>query len=305
MNQGGKLTDQQAETIRHFLQAFEGNRVAAVQGLHLYFQAERLAWSQSHEQRQPQSPVQSPTPIQVSAPVQLPPQPARQRPANAQLLLSADNITKTYKLGRQKIDVLRGVSLDIYEGEFVAITGASGSGKSTLLQLLGGLDRPTSGEVRFGQTNLARLSDSKLSEFRRQTIGFVFQFFYLQPFLRLETNLMVPGMFARTKRAERRARVQELANKVGLGDRLRHFPKELSGGQMQRAAIARALCNRPKILLADEPTGNLDSQNGQAIISLFEAIREEFGSTIVLVTHDASIAARADREIRVQDGVLA
>ena len=274
MNQSGQRTHQQTEAIQSFLRAFDDDATKAVRSLRGYFQ----------EERQPRH--------------------RRQVKHDAPLLLSANDLSKTYKLGRRKLEVLKGVSLDIHEGEFVAITGASGSGKSTLLQLLGGLDKPTRGEIRFGETNLAKLSDRKLSTFRRQTVGFVFQFFYLQPFLRLESNVAVPAMFARTKRAERRARAQELTEKVGLADRLRHYPKELSGGQMQRAAIARALFNRPKILLADEPTGNLDSQNGRAIIDLFEAIRDELGTTIVVVTHDADIAARADREIRLRDGMI-
>ncbi len=221
------------------------------------------------------------------------------------IILSAQNLTKEYKLGKQHLKVLNGVSFDIHEAEIIAITGASGSGKSTLLQLLGGLDKPTSGEVLVNGTSIAKLSDGKLSSFRRQTIGFVFQFFYLQPFLKLRSNLEVPGMFARTKRRDRVAKVNELAKKVGLEDRLNHYPKELSGGQMQRAAIARALLNNPKIILADEPTGNLDSQNGEQIIDLFESIRNDFGTTVVIVTHDPVVAQRADRRIQVVDGRLA
>lgn len=224
--------------------------------------------------------------------------------ANSPVLISVKDLTKTYNIGKQKLNVLKGVSLDIREGEFVAITGSSGSGKSTLLQLMGGLDKPTTGQVLFGDKNLAKLSDGKLSEFRRNTVGFVFQFFYLQPFLKLEKNLEVPGMFASTNKTDRVVKVGELASKVGLGDRLSHYPKELSGGQMQRAAIARALLNSPKILLADEPTGNLDSVNSAAIVELFDTIRKELGMTVVVVTHDREVARRADREIRLKDGVL-
>lgn len=224
------------------------------------------------------------------------------RQVSGRVLLKTEDIRKTYKIGRNKLEVLRGVSIEVHEGEFVAITGASGSGKSTLLQIIGGLDKPTEGEVLFGDVILSKLSDKALSAFRRETVGFVFQFFYLQPFLSLERNMEVPGMFAKTKRAERLTRIKELAGAVGLSDRLKHLPKELSGGQMQRVAIARALMNRPKIILADEPTGNLDSNNSAAIVDLFDKIRREFGTTIVMVTHDKAIAQRADREIVMSDG---
>lgn len=266
--------DNKGEMIRDLLRAFDDDPIAAVHAIRDY----------AVTQRTKKATVKKPI---------------------GTVLLSVQDVAKTYRIGRQKLDVLKGVTLDIHEGEFIAITGASGSGKSTLLQLMGGLDKPTSGDVVFGGTSLAKLSDSKLSAFRRDTIGFVFQFFYLQPFLKLQQNLEVPGMFARTSRNTRHETAVKLADKVGLSDRISHYPKELSGGQMQRAAIARALLNHPKILLADEPTGNLDSVNGRAIIDLFEAIRSELGTTVVIVTHDPVIAARADREIRLKDGALA
>lgn len=230
---------------------------------------------------------------------------AKQRPEpTGEIVISVNNLTKTYSVGKTKLNALNGVSLDIHKGEFIALTGASGSGKSTLLQLIGGLDKPTAGSVEVNGHNLVKLNDKAISNFRNKTIGFVFQFFYLQPFLRLAQNLEIPGIPPKTKHTERRARVQELAELVGLSDRLKHYPRELSGGQMQRAAIARALLNNPQIILADEPTGNLDSANGKAIIELFQTIRAKYGTTIVVVTHDAQIAASADRELQLKDGVI-
>ncbi|HEU4914922.1 MAG TPA: ABC transporter ATP-binding protein [Candidatus Saccharimonadales bacterium] len=225
-------------------------------------------------------------------------------PESKDSLVHARDVTKKYKVGRQQIDALGGVSLDVKEGEFVAITGTSGSGKSTLLHLLGGLDKPTSGAIEIAGQDLAKLRDSKLSRFRNSTIGFVFQFFYLQPFLNLQTNIEVPAMFAKEKRKSRSFQSSRLAAIVGLTDRLRHLPRELSGGQMQRAAIARALQNHPRILLADEPTGNLDRTNAIAIFELFRQIQHEQGMTIIVVTHDLELARMADRAIHMSDGVI-
>lgn len=226
----------------------------------------------------------------------------KQAAPKGEVLVEVTDLAKTYKVGKQHINALNGVSLQVHEGEFVAFTGPSGSGKSTLLQLIGGLDKPSKGTVLVDGHNLTKLSDRRLSVFRNKTIGFVFQFFYLQPFLRLEANLEVPGMFARVKKRDRAERAATLAAEVGLQDRLRHLPKELSGGQMQRAAIARAMLNQPKLILADEPTGNLDSTNGRAIIDLFEQMRKDFGTTVIIVTHDPKVAAHADREIVMEDG---
>ena len=273
IDSGGVSGSGSDEAIRRLIEEFGGDSRAAKEAFDQYVEKRQAI---RRESKHPIGPVQ----------------------------LSVQNVTKIYKLGRQRLTVLDDVSFDIHAGEFIAITGASGSGKSTLLQLIGGLDRPTHGMIEVDDVSIAKLSDRKLSRFRRQTIGFVFQFFYLQPFLRLGRNLEVPGMFARTKRRDRVERAHELVEKVGLETRWTHFPRELSGGQMQRAAIARALLNRPKILLADEPTGNLDSKNGAAIIELFETIRRKLGMTVILVTHDPDIAARADREIRLSDGRL-
>lgn len=225
-------------------------------------------------------------------------------PPSGNVLVEVKNVNKRYKVGRQHVKALNDVTLDICEGEFVAITGTSGSGKSTLLHLMGGLDKPSGGTICVAGQNLAKLHDGRLSTFRNRTIGFVFQFFYLQPFLNLQTNIEVPAMFARTKRTERRARSLDLAKIVKLDDRLKHLPRELSGGQMQRAAIARALQNQPRILLADEPTGNLDRANALGIFELFRQICTDHGTTIVVVTHDLELASMADRSITMSDGAI-
>lgn len=219
-------------------------------------------------------------------------------------VISVESISKSYKSGRKSVTVLRDISLTIRKGEFIALTGPSGSGKSTLLQLIGCLDQPTSGRVFIGGKDVTKLKDGDLSDLRSSSIGFIFQSFYLQPFLRLKDNLSVPAMFTTAKRREIEARGAVLLDQVGLNERSTHFPNELSGGQVQRAAIARALMNNPKIILADEPTGNLDSRNSRAIIDLFKLIRQNFGTTIIVVTHSSEIAAQADRVITLSDGVI-
>ena len=219
-------------------------------------------------------------------------------------IISVQQVSKRYTLGKQTVDALREVTLSIGKGEFVAITGTSGSGKSTLLQIIGCLDKPTSGRVAVESKETMHLSDSALSELRQHAIGFIFQSFYLQPFLRLNDNLAVPAMFTREKKKDIDARVDELLQQVGLTERAKHFPKELSGGQIQRAAIARALVNNPRIVLADGPTGNLDSVNSRAIIDLFRTIRDKLGTTIIVVTHDREIASQADRVVELKDGAI-
>ena len=218
-------------------------------------------------------------------------------------IISVQHVSKHYLLGSQTVDALRGVTLSVGRGEFIAITGASGSGKSTLLQIIGCLDKPTSGRVVIESEETTHLSDSALSDLRQHAIGFIFQSFYLQPFLNLATNLEIPGMFARTNPRERRRRAVELARMVNVAERMKHLPKELSGGQMQRAAIARALLNQPKVLLADEPTGNLDSKNGLEVIQLLTELHNE-GTTIVMVTHSQHDAGFADRIVNLFDGQI-
>lgn len=220
------------------------------------------------------------------------------------VMISTKSLTKRYRVGGHDLLATNNVSLSINRGEFVAIVGESGSGKSTLLQLLGGLDKPTSGSIVVNGVEVTGLSDGKLSQFRNRTIGFVFQSFYLQPFLTLRRNIEVAAMPGRMERDIRRARTDRLAEQVGLADRLDYYPRQLSGGQIQRVAIARALFNKPPILLADEPTGNLDSQNSRGVIALFRQICDEWGTTVVVVTHSREVAMVADRVVTVKDGAI-
>jgi putative ABC transport system ATP-binding protein len=216
------------------------------------------------------------------------------------LLIETRDLVKTFREDGANVAVLRGVSLSVAEGEFVAIRGASGSGKTTLLSLLAGLDRPSAGEVHFAGRRIDTLDESALSRLRLETMGFVFQAFHLVPSLTLEENVALPAgfLFGRPDRA----RARDLLRAVGLQDRLRFLPAKVSGGEKQRVAIARALVNEPRILFADEPTGNLDSENGREVLDLMERETRARGRSLVVVTHDAGIAARADRVINLADG---
>jgi putative ABC transport system ATP-binding protein len=210
------------------------------------------------------------------------------------------DVTKRYGTGRGAVEALRSVNLEIANGEFVVIAGPSGSGKTTLLQLLGALDRPTSGHVICEGVDLATMSDRELSRLRRRNIGFIFQQFNLIPTLSARAN--VEAALAPERRAASEGRAKELLEMVGLGSRLDHLPSQLSGGEQQRVAIARALANQPAILLADEPTGNLDSTTGEEILTVLRTLSEEQGHTVVVITHDTSIARNAPRVVRIRDG---
>jgi len=218
------------------------------------------------------------------------------------ILLSCKGIRKWYKKDGATVEVLQGVDLSIREGEVVAILGASGAGKSTLLHVLGTLEPPSEGEINFRGQNLAQLSSEKLAQFRNREIGFVFQFHYLlQEFSALE-NVLMPALIAGADRAKYERRAIELLTEVGLEQRLQHRPPELSGGEQQRVALARALVMNPKLILADEPTGNLDSQNAQKVKKLFLDLSEKRGITIALVTHDEDIAKDFSRHLVMRDG---
>ncbi len=219
-------------------------------------------------------------------------------------LLRAQGIHKSYTLGRRILDVLRGVDLEMARGDFVALRGASGAGKSTLLHLLGGLDTPTRGEVWLAGRNLAGFSRKELAQVRNRAVGFIFQGYYLLPELDALENVCLPARMARIAAGEAEARGRELLARVGLEERIEHKPYELSGGEQQRVAIARALINEPELVLADEPTGNLDSHTGQDIINLLCNLRQEQKTTLVMATHDTKLAARAPRVIELVDGQI-
>jgi putative ABC transport system ATP-binding protein len=211
------------------------------------------------------------------------------------------DIGKIFSQGGAPVEVLKGISLDIAAGEFIALLGTSGSGKSTLMHILGLLDRPTAGSYLLGGRDVAQLADDQLSELRNQMVGFIFQSFYLIPYVSARENVMLPGLYSHTAGRKLKARAEELLALVGLADRMEFKPSQLSGGQQQRVAIARALVNDPQVLLADEPTGQLDSKTSVEILELLSAINRQ-GRTVILVTHDQQTAAYAQRRIVLDDG---
>ena len=217
-------------------------------------------------------------------------------------ILKVENLAKTYGMGDNKVEALKGVNLSINKGEFVAIVGASGSGKSTLLHLLGGLDRPTSGKVIIDGESIYNYNEENLAIFRRRKIGFVFQFFNLIPVLDVEENIALPALLDNDKIDK--AYLKEIIELLGLKERSTHLPSELSGGQQQRVSIGRALLNKPSIILADEPTGNLDSKNTKEVIELLKFSAKKYSQTLILITHDVNIASMADRIVTIQDGEI-
>ncbi len=225
------------------------------------------------------------------------------REASSYPLIRTDQLTKCYRAGRAEVHALRGVTLTIERGEYVALMGPSGSGKSTLMHLIGCLDSPTSGTCEINGQDIARLNDVELARLRNREIGFVFQTFNLLPRLSALANVQLPMIYAGTRPRERTRRARELLTLVGLEDRMTHKSNELSGGEMQRVAVARALANQPALLLADEPTGNLDTRTGQEMMALFDHLAEQ-GNTIIVVTHDAGVAGHARRIIRLRDGMV-
>jgi putative ABC transport system ATP-binding protein len=223
----------------------------------------------------------------------------------ASALIRIQALGKAYRRGEQLIPVLDGVNLDVHPGEFVALMGPSGSGKSTLLNLIAGIDKPTAGRIEIGGIDIATLSEGELADWRAANVGFIFQFYNLMPVLTAFENVELPLLLTRLSRSERRAHVQAALAMVRLADRSDHYPNELSGGQQQRVAIARALVTDPMLIVADEPTGDLDRVTGGEVLDLLDRLNRELGKTIVMVTHDPKAAARAQRLVHLEKGVLA
>ena len=217
-------------------------------------------------------------------------------------ILEIRNLCKVYGKGETEVQALKNVSFDIEQGEFVAIVGPSGSGKSTLMHILGGVDVPTSGTVDISGTDISGLDETKLAIFRRRHIGLIYQFYNLIPILNVEENMTLPILL--DKKKPDRKMLLELVEKLGLSERLKHLPNQLSGGQQQRVSIGRALMNHPALLLADEPTGNLDSKNSKEIIALLRKFNKEYNQTVIIITHDDRIALSADRVITIEDGQI-
>ena len=224
--------------------------------------------------------------------------------SSTQTVIRTQGVVKELPLGNTTVHALRGVDMEIFAGEIVGIIGPSGSGKSTLLGLIGGLDTPTRGTIEIDGVDISRMSEDRLTEIRNEKIGFIFQFFNLIPTLTALENVALPIQFARKPQFNPDKRAKELLTMLGLGDRMRHRPSELSGGQQQRVAIARALANNPPLLLADEPTGNLDTESGAMVMQALRDIRQQSGTTVVIVTHDTTIAQQTDRVLTLVDGTL-
>src|SRR6059058_1077504 len=222
----------------------------------------------------------------------------------SQSLVQVRDLHKVFQRGGQRIDVLQGVNLDIPEGDFLALMGPSGSGKTTLLNLIGGLDTPSEGSVEVGAVDISRMSGAALSRWRSQNIGFVFQLYNLLPVLTAERNVELPLLLTRLSKAQRRRHVEVALKVVGLADRAKHYPRQLSGGQEQRVGIARAIVTDPTLLLCDEPTGDLDRKAGDEILDLLQALNREHGKTIIMVTHDPHASARASRTVYLNKGQL-